>query len=247
MKRNKIKCEKCNREISKSNFNKHKCIIKNKYSENYEIINNEIKCNFCKKIYSKHGIINHISITHLKERKNSTSNKEPWNKGQTKETNVLVKQASLKIKAKWGTDSEYRDKVTTNNKLFWTDEQRKRKSEEKILLYKNFPEKHPNRKLAGNKNKCSYPEKLCIDFLIENKIKFKHQEKIGKYFPDFILYENIIIEVDGEYWHKNKEYDSIKDEFYLKCGYKIFRIKAKNVIQNLKNILFQIENEKVRS
>lgn len=81
-------------------------------------------------------------------------------------------------------------------KQIWTPERRKARSEQKKELYRKFPEKHPNRKLANNRLKMSYPEKLVYDWLTEEKISFEHQKFIKPYHADFCI-GSLIIEIDG--------------------------------------------------
>lgn len=129
-------------------------------------------------------------------------------------------------------------------KTVWTDEMKKHQSESKTNYYNIHPEKHPNRKICGNYKKLTYPEKIAYSFFKENNINFISHTAIKyeniHYFPDFILDEKLIIEIDGEKWHSSKEqkeYDNIRDERLKSLGFKIIRIPAKNVLQNLK-ILF---------
>jgi very-short-patch-repair endonuclease len=121
----------------------------------------------------------------------------------------------------------------------WTKEQRKLQSERKKKLYKDHPEKHPGAKLANNKSKMSYPEKLAYCFFEDNNFNFKHSFSVGPYFADFLLVDTKqIIEVDGEYWHKdNKEQDKKRDEFIESQGYKVVRFPAKEIIARL-NVFF---------
>lgn len=117
----------------------------------------------------------------------------------------------------------------------WTEERRKKQSERKIQLYKNHPEKHPNRKLANNRAKISYPEQLAYCYFKENNIKFEHQVQIGKYFADFVV-DKLVIEIDGSQWHQDIEREKTRDEFILNEGYKIVHIPASNVLENLNNL-----------
>jgi very-short-patch-repair endonuclease len=136
----------------------------------------------------------------------------------------------------------------TKNSTEWSDERRKKQSELKKKLYKEHPEMHPNRKLCGNYNKLTYPEKLAYTFFSENNIKFSSHEPVKcgdtTFFPDFLLDNKMIIEIDGERWHSSisqKERDENRDTIIKSFGYNIIRIPAKNVIQNL-NILFPNTN-----
>lgn len=60
------------------------------------------------------------------------------------------------------------------------------------------------------------------------KVTYKHQMVLGWYIPDFVLPQHMIIfELDGDS-HKGKEwYDSKRDEFIEKCGFKVIRLKNK--------------------
>lgn len=163
----------------------------------------------------------------------------PWNKGLTKDTdervakNSAAVQKTMKEKYKNG----YKHYLTCGE--YWTAERRKEQSERKKKLYAEHPEKHPNRKLANNRNKISYPERIAHDWLMENKITFIHQYKYKNRFVDFYLPERqLFIEIDGSYWH-NKEVDNVKDKEALNDGFQTLRIPAASrIIETLKvNIL----------
>jgi len=98
-------CEKCNREISLSNFKKHKkvCGIKINKSKlfldnKWKQENGKYKCPYCEKEYSKKEICTHIWRNHTEKGKQQNPNKGykagriVWNKGLTKETDKRVKQ-----------------------------------------------------------------------------------------------------------------------------------------------------------
>ena len=82
--------------------------------------------------------------------------KTPWNKGLTKETDDRV------LKNAQATSSTLKGKPS---KTIWTPEMRKAKSEWRKQYHLDNPEAHPNRKLAGNRSKMSYPEKIAYDWL----------------------------------------------------------------------------------
>jgi very-short-patch-repair endonuclease len=122
------------------------------------------------------------------------------------------------------------------SKTIWTDDMRKAKSEWRKQLHKDFPEMHPNRRLAGNRKKMSYPEQVAYDYLTQYNIVFEHNKKIDKYYPDFVI-GNIVIEIDGAQWH-DKEKDKIRDAILIAQGYKVFRIDSKeNIEERIKEIL----------
>lgn len=92
------------------------------------------------------------------------------------------------------------------------------------------PEKHPN-VLSHRK---TLIEKLVEDWLLKNSINYKYNERVGRYFPDFILLgRNIIIECDEPYWHQK---ENEKRENFLKCqGYNIYHLTTREIKNKLDN------------
>lgn len=204
---------------------------------------NNLKC-----IYCKRAAITQLSNTmHEKFCKLNPNKQEsnlklrktliPWNKGLNKNTDDRVMINALNVKSKMNElySSGYKNFA---NIEYWTPEKRKERSEWRKQLHKNDPESHPNRKLAGNRNKISYPEQIAFDYLVQNVSSFEHQKKIGKYYVDFCI-NQIIIEVDGERWHPiGNLQDKEKDEYLISQGYKVFRIRSKEkIVDKLENIL----------
>jgi very-short-patch-repair endonuclease len=198
----------------------------------------DLTCVFCNKqcknknSYRQHSIRCNKNPNAIQVKRpigNKTKERTPWNKGLTKESDERVKKNAVKTQTtmKKLYDSGYR--TPTQMQSYWTDEKRKQKSEWRKKLHKDNPETHPNRRLAGNRNKMTYPEKVAYDWLTSNQIKFKHNELIGIFYPDFVI-GSIIIEIDGEYWH-SKEIDDIKDNFFRENGYTVYRIKSKDKIE----------------
>lgn len=134
-------------------------------------------------------------------------------------------------------------KLGKRNNSYWTHDQRKKQSDLKKKLYQEYPEKHPNRKVCGNFNKLTYPEKLVYTFFKNNNVEFTSHEPLicgnKTYWPDFIINKKLIIEIDGEKWHSSieqKKKDNARDLVIESYGYKIIRLPAKNIIENIKNI-----------
>lgn len=92
----------------------------------------------------------------------------------------------------------------------------------------------------------SYPEKYFIDLLNNESISFEREEKAGKYFVDFFLSKNVVLEIDGKQheYDDRKESDIKKDYFLRKNGYHVYRIKWKTPIneKNKKSLYSQIDN-----
>lgn len=173
----------------------------------------------CKNLNSHRNHERQCPKNQLRVYKNGMTGKRAWNKGLTKNDIRIKKYAeniSLSTKGRPG--------------RVWTEEQKKAKSAWRKQYHIDNPEAHPNRKLAGNRSKISYPEQIAFDWLVLNSIKFEHQKKVGPYFPDFVI-DNTIIEIDGLYWH-NAEKDAEKNNFFESLGYKVIRINTKEHIQN---------------
>jgi len=82
--------------------------------------------------------------------------------------------------------------------------------------------------------------KQLLDFL---KVKYEQQKRIGKYFADFYLPdENLVIEIDGSYWHQNRIEDKIKDIFLLSNGFKVIRLNE-NDVELLRRQMFRLFEE----
>lgn len=82
----------------------------------------------------------------------------------------------------------------------------------------------------------TYDGETSIERLVRLKLQklkepFKQEMKIGRYHADFYLpNRNLIIECDGEYWHRNKiEHDQRRDEILKNLGYKILRLSEENI------------------
>lgn len=116
-------------------------------------------------------------------------------------------------------------------------------------------------KINSDKKRRSYPEKFFIEVFKNNNLynKFEIIEKhsYGKYFIDFLFVEiKLIVEIDGEQHYKDQEsinHDIIRDDYFIKEGFKIYRIRWKDVFNNTKveieeflNFLSNIENKSIR-
>lgn len=126
-------------------------------------------------------------------------------------------------------------------KATWTPERRKAQSEAKKKLYQEHPEKHPNRKLANNRARMSFPERMVYDYLTENNIQFEHNRKIDKYFVDFCI-GSLVIEVDGAAFH-NTEYDVNRDKIISDYGFTVRRFSANDVLKYGAKIVLADDSE----
>lgn len=203
------------------------------------------ECKFCdKEGKNKNSQVNHERMCpknlDRKPPARAMAGKSPWNKGHTKETLPQLIEQGKKISASLKKTIAAGNHSSAWNSEYWTIERRLAKSQEKKDLYQRHPEKHPNRKLAGNRMKMTYPERVAFDWLTNSGIKFEHQVGIRiqdkTVFPDFKI-GMILIEIDGEYWH-NQDQDSKRDFELNKLGFSVIRIKAKDKIEERLKTIF---------
>lgn len=225
-------CEKCQRNISNNNILRHTTACKGPITTKHPWHKWKIDDNLYKHpdgyignmAQVKCHLIN-ISGIDRSGRKSPMYGKIPWNKGLTKDTDNRIAQGAKAV------SKTLKQKIANGWEpacVTWSksEEGRKAKSEWRRELHRTNPETHPNRRLANNRSKMSYPEQLVYDELIKRNIVFKHNKKINRFYPDFII-DNLIIEIDGERWH-NAEYDKKRDKILEAAGYTIKRFPVGN-------------------
>jgi very-short-patch-repair endonuclease len=180
-------------------------------------------CKFCQKeCKNNNSFINHERLCPKnKDRKYVPGmlGKTSYKKGMTKHDLPEILKQSETTKSGYKTG-----RIQTPTGGNWTKERRQKQSEWKKQLHIDRPELHPNRLLAGNRKKMSYPEQVAYDFLKENNVVFVHNPRIGKFYPDFVI-DNYIIEIDGARWH-NIQKDQDRDKELNNLGYTVYRINA---------------------
>ena len=103
-------------------------------------------------------------------------------------------------------------------------------------LHRTNPEAHPNRRLANNRSRMNYPERIIFDLLTELGLPFEHQKRIEGYYPDFVI-GNQIIEIDGKYWHSDEK-DKVRDENLRAKGYNVERfVVGPKLVDRVKEFL----------
>lgn len=84
----------------------------------------------------------------------------------------------------------------------------------------------------------SYSEQLFKNILVNLNVKFKQQVKINKFRVDFCV-GKICIEIDDfhhEQFHRRRM-DKERDKVLIGLGYKVHRIKAYKLFDNVENSL----------
>lgn len=105
-----------------------------------------------------------------------------------------------------------------------------RKEKSKIIMQNRIESEGYNL----NSRKTNKLEKILEDVLIENNYVYKKQVKssekilgVFRYFDFYLLNQNLLIEIDGEYWHRNEdriEIDKLKTIDAISNGYIFLRI-----------------------
>jgi len=179
----------------------------------------------------------------------------PWNKGLTKETDERVAQYSKQsgktrkergIKPTHIYTLEHRKKTSrrmkTHNPMF-NPETREKVRQTIIQLYKDKPEILENRKPSGINqfsDKFTSIEQKIADVLNDLNIMFIHNKRIGRYFVDFLVFDNIVIECDGEYWHQDKDKDAERDKYLERRGYTVFRLTGSEINESAKRCIEEL-------
>jgi len=121
------------------------------------------------------------------------------------------------------------------------------------LIESNIPKK--KKKQPGKKSKNTAPERKVQNILKELKIKFTTQHEVaGKFYDIYIPSKNVLIEVDGDYWHgkdidylnKNKVQkkafanDLNKDGLATLHGYTLYRVWESEITkEKIKKMLYE--------
>lgn len=191
---------------------------------------------------------------------------QQWNKGLTAETNESIKKVAdsqrdvmrsdedkekmtkgrLEFIKRLKESGDY-DKYNEHMRVYWADpthreEQRQRTTNR--LMSDNY---------SGKTSKTEEIMKLILDDL---GIKYIHQVAIEGKIYDFLVYDKIILEVDGHFHHadprdfpngpqypiqiRTVENDKIKNEIANRLGYRLIRIWDTDI---LKPQTFDILNE----
>lgn len=257
----KVKCEICGKLISKCNIKKHigskNCLNPKKHLFNIQdwfIGDNIYECPICKERYTKFGIINHYYRKHTEqgiEFARDLGHKigifykghEAWNKGLTKNNNLILKNMGEKLRAKYlngelhgSFKGKYHTEETKNKlsivarnsnhrRLVRNCRYYIRKDGSQVLLDSSWEEKLA--KLLDDKN---------INWIRPEPIKWIDKEgKSHNYFPDFYLpdYDLYLDPKNPQACKVQKEKLDILNEIYNN----IIILHSEDEIDNFENII----------
>jgi len=167
--------------------------------------------------------------------------KPSWNKGLTKEVDHRVKHLSESCKGtRWNTGQ-----TKDNNKKL------KMHSEKMKKLYREHPEKHPNRIMAERAGNISpnYISKHQLEmfYLIKSKyndaeLEYPIKTTNSVRFADVAIPSlKLVCEFDGEYWHRDSKSDDIRTDELNNQGWTVIRFNKNTYNKALYEVL-RIEN-----
>lgn len=204
-------------------------------------------CPYCNKEYSRKGICTHIWRSHgdgINFKKNNDGYKngtrKSWNKGLTIEDPRVKKTfETLKENYKSG-------KIVS----FMIGKKLPKETKNKISNSMKIAHREGRAHNIGQSrwnNKMSYPEKF-FKRVIENEFKnknFTQEFNVGIFSIDFAwVNEKLAIEIDGEQ-HEKAEYkarDKRKDKKLKEEGWRLLRIKWKDMYKNPKEKILEAKN-----
>ena len=254
MKRQKKCCESCGSFISLSNFDRHtgsaSCqnggkgkTKKEKHPWDAWRVGEDRFRMPCGYVGTKSACRNKLNCRSALQ-KNPNGNLASYNKSLQKGQRVVHNKGST-------TPPHHRDRISRSLKDYYrvhgdsaiSPEKRKILSEKRSKYLKENPAAHVNSRVAGNRSKMTYPEKVAHDWFQRKKIPAIHNQRVAGFFPDFIV-GKIIVEIDGERWHSSleqKERDAKRDAVLSALGYRIYRIPSKERIESRLEEIFRTQ------
>lgn len=221
------KCINCNNIVTNNRFERNK-FFTYKFcdrcdNENIRKKHDIINCIICDKPIKRKDIVystcgNNKCLDEYRKRINNNIKKTHWTLSEDKE-----RITNNRIKSRKENDIKY-----DRNYIPWNKGKTNIYSKETIEKIRNATIKQMK---EGRIKKTSI-EKKIENFLLNNDIKYKYSFIYERRQYDFLLLDyNIIIEVNGDYWHANpKFWDVNNDSLNKKQLYETQKMKIKDDI-----------------
>jgi len=182
-----------------------------------------MECKICNsKLKGRIGLSRHLKFNHNK-----------------KFINYMIEYEDLEIpKCICGKKCKYKDGLKFLSTCGNKECTKKIQKEKRLKFMKENPEK-----TAWRKSGASYPENVFIQELKiqkwDKKFLIIRERSVFPYFIDFSFEnEKVAVEIDGSQ-HQNEEQiksDKNKDNLLIKEGWRVFRVTAKQVNKNIKEV-----------
>jgi len=113
-------------------------------------------------------------------------------------------------------------------------------------LFAEHPEKHPNailaKKCRDGKGGKTWIETRMGEVLAVAGIDAEYNHNVGNKWLDYaIVDEKIAIECDGEYWHKDKEKERLRDEFLEVRGWTVLHFTGSRIRTDVSGCLDEVQ------
>jgi very-short-patch-repair endonuclease len=142
------------------------------------------------------------SKTKRKGKGNPMYKATPWNAGLNKTNSDYGKKMSeIQTGRTTREKTKHRQSVSAKNRKIHGHTGHKHSEESKELMRQKTLERIKNNKFPQND---TLPSRELEKILKKNKVKYQKEYVLGAWSFDFCLIDaNILIEVDGDYWHSN--------------------------------------------
>lgn len=101
--------------------------------------------------------------------------------------------------------------------------------------YQQNPDKHPNAIVAQKTrgHGYTYIEILVAEYLAEMGLEYEFNRRIGRKWVDFAIDEfALVVEADGEYWHRDKEREARRDQYLRERGWAVVHLTGSQIVND---------------
>lgn len=87
----------------------------------------------------------------------------------------------------------------------------------------------------------SNAEVLFYYHLKDNEIPFQYHYKIGPYTADYLIDENLVVELDGSQHNSQQTYDESRDRYMERMGYNVLRIPLTHFVLDKEAVIIAVQ------